>query len=71
MSALSDEFKVKIQYFMPKKLLSRAVGKLAAAEMGQGTAFLIERFIRYYNVCLLYTSPSPRDRSVSRMPSSA
>ena len=23
------------------------------------------------NVCLLYTSPSPRDRSVSRMPSSA
>ena len=35
---------------MPKKLLSRAVGKLAAAEMGQGTAFLIERFIRYYNV---------------------
>ena len=50
MSALSDEFKVKIQYFMPKKLLSRAVGKLAAAEMGQGTAFLIERFIRYYNV---------------------
>ena len=50
MSALSDEFKVKIQYFMPKKLLSRAVGKLAAAEMGQGTAFLIERFIRYYKV---------------------
>ena len=25
-----------------------------------------------YNItCLLYTSPSPRDRSVSRMPSSA
>ena len=24
-----------------------------------------------YTVCLLYTSPSPRDRSVSRMPSSA
>ena len=23
------------------------------------------------NLCLLYTSPSPRDRSVSRMPSSA
>ena len=23
------------------------------------------------NVCLLYTSPSPRDRSLSRMPSSA
>ena len=24
-----------------------------------------------YNICLLYTSPSPRDRSLSRMPSSA
>ena len=24
-----------------------------------------------FNTCLLYTSPSPRDRSVSRMPSSA
>ena len=24
-----------------------------------------------YNVCLLYTSPSPRDRTRSRMPSSA
>ena len=25
----------------------------------------------YLRCCLLYTSPSPRDRSVSRMPSSA
>ena len=25
----------------------------------------------YLDSCLLYTSPSPRDRSVSRMPSSA
>ena len=24
-----------------------------------------------YAICLLYTSPSPRDRSLSRMPSSA
>ena len=26
---------------------------------------------KYYNSCLLYTSPSPRDLSTSRMPSSA
>ena len=26
---------------------------------------------RFYNPCLLYTSPSPRDRQKSRMPSSA
>ena len=27
--------------------------------------------IKYFIVCLLYTSPSPRDRTRSRMPSSA
>ena len=27
--------------------------------------------LHYYNTCLLYTSPSPRDRQKSRMPSSA
>ena len=30
-----------------------------------------ESFAMQYRRCLLYTSPSPRDRSVSRMPSSA
>ena len=25
----------------------------------------------YFDICLLYTSPSPRDRTRSRMPSSA
>ena len=32
-----------------------------------GVAELVKRG----HTCLLYTSPSPRDRSVSRMPSSA
>ena len=27
--------------------------------------------IENFNICLLYTSPSPRDRTRSRMPSSA
>ena len=30
-----------------------------------------KKLITHYNVCLLYTSPSPRDRTRSRMPSSA
>ena len=30
-----------------------------------------EEFLRRVNNCLLYTSPSPRDRTRSRMPSSA
>ena len=29
------------------------------------------KLIRYHGACLLYTSPSPRDLSTSRMPSSA
>ena len=33
--------------------------------------YLVERKYGEYNVCLLYTSPSPRDRQKSRMPSSA
>ena len=33
-------------------------------------AFVLYDFL-YYWICLLYTSPSPRDLSTSRMPSSA
>ena len=32
---------------------------------------LVDRELGLYNACLLYTSPSPRDLSTSRMPSSA
>ena len=32
--------------------------------------FLLE-LLREHNFCLLYTSPSPRDATLSRMPSSA
>ena len=32
---------------------------------------VIEQYKAYDTVCLLYTSPSPRDRTRSRMPSSA
>ena len=35
--------------------------------LGQGTIALVATFMG----CLLYTSPSPRDRQKSRMPSSA
>ena len=33
--------------------------------------FMAEREFKDYVICLLYTSPSPRDRTRSRMPSSA
>lgn len=50
MNNIADEIKVKSQYIMPQRLLSQAVGKLAAAEMGKGTEFLIKNFIKYYDV---------------------
>src|SRR5665811_1709847 len=38
---------------------------------GRAEAVLDTRFLPGYEDCLLYTSPSPRDRTRSRMPSSA
>ena len=37
----------------------------------RGSAFLSRVAATYDNLCLLYTSPSPRDGLLSRMPSSA
>ena len=36
-----------------------------------GIAWIIHIFYKLLQACLLYTSPSPRDRQKSRMPSSA
>ena len=38
--------------------------------LGQKGVNIME-FCKAFNACLLYTSPSPRDLSTSRMPSSA
>lgn len=43
-------FKVNLQYALPKHLLSRMVGKLASAEGGKITHWLIELFIKQFNV---------------------
>jgi phosphatidylserine decarboxylase len=52
MATLLDNFKVKSQYILPKHLLSRLVGKLASAQLGKLTTFLIKTFIRYYKIDL-------------------
>ena len=39
-------------------------------EMDNGVG-VIDEVMKELNTCLLYTSPSPRDRQKSRMPSSA
>ena len=38
---------------------------------GYGYDFRVEVLQHHFRICLLYTSPSPRDRQKSRMPSSA
>ena len=38
---------------------------------GVDVYYIPRRYIAKNTVCLLYTSPSPRDRTRSRMPSSA
>ena len=39
--------------------------------MEQRVSDTSDEMVNAYNICLLYTSPSPRDRQKSRMPSSA
>lgn len=55
-----DWLKINLQYILPKHLISRLAGKLAAAEMGSFTTWLIKRFIHHYNVNMdeaLYPDP--------------
>ena len=50
MTSLVDNLKVKAQYFLPKKFLSRLTGNLASQPLGKFTTFLINSFVKYYDV---------------------
>ncbi|MAD74288.1 MAG: phosphatidylserine decarboxylase [Rheinheimera sp.] len=45
-----DKVKITLQYLMPKHLISRLAGKIAAAKLGWFSHFLIKRFIKAYNI---------------------
>lgn len=45
-----DNLKITLQYLMPKHLISRLAGKIAAARLGWFTHFLINRFIKAYGI---------------------
>jgi len=45
-----DKIKIALQYMMPKHLISRLVGKLAAAELGSITTTAIKWFIKQYKI---------------------
>jgi len=47
---MNDRLKIVGQYVLPKHLLSRLTGKLAAAKMGKFTTFLIKQFIAKYKI---------------------
>lgn len=47
---LLNWLKIKFQYILPKHLISRLIGRLAAAEAGSFTTLLIKLFIRQYQV---------------------
>ena len=66
------EFKPgKGNYFVAKKGSSFMLIKPTTGMNNSGA--IINEVLNFYKAknCLLYTSPSPRDRSLSRMPSSA
>ena len=46
-------------------------GSTAASNVNIGVGPINTGLLNAYNTCLLYTSPSPRDATLSRMPSSA
>ena len=50
-------------------------GVMNIINIAQGDLVILGGYIAYfmylYGICLLYTSPSPRDKRQSRMPSSA
>jgi phosphatidylserine decarboxylase len=59
-----DWIKVRAQYILPKHLLSRLVGKLAAAKAGALTQFLIKNFIKAFDINMqdaLYEKASDYD----------
>jgi len=45
-----DQLKITAQYLLPKHLLSRMAGKLAAARTGKLTTFLIKQFIAKFKI---------------------
>ena len=55
---------VKVEYKIDSGSYTTLSANLTVASFATDTSLTV-------SVCLLYTSPSPRDRSLSRMPSSA
>ena len=55
---------------LAEKTLKKSIAN-EYTEIALSLSTLIQRYYTLNNICLLYTSPSPRDATLSRMPSSA
>ena len=60
--------KVMKKYKKMKRYMKSSMYEIAKLS---GKKTFIDKLVDEYGDCLLYTSPSPRDRTRSRMPSSA
>ena len=60
--------KAALEGFEHKGLVASSANSINIGRLAPQTAYY---FAAYGDICLLYTSPSPRDRSLSRMPSCA
>ena len=67
----SDEELAKANDQLAENFKNLGLGVLVILPFSPITIPYIFKKAQEYKICLLYTSPSPRDRSVSRMPSSA
>ena len=54
-----------------KNVKSKAIGQEIIRSTSPGQMIVKIVYDELVNICLLYTSPSPRDATLSRMPSSA
>ena len=52
-------------------LVAPGFGERGVSGKIKSIRYVRERGVPFFGICLLYTSPSPRDRQKSRMPSSA
>ena len=67
-----NEWALRTKSFLRfREYLSHKKSKLNILDLGCGNGWFTGQLAKEFEHCLLYTSPSPRDRTRSRMPSSA
>ena len=69
--AIAENQKLFAELLGSDKARGQDISDMLLRFSGSGGDTIGEKFQNYVKACLLYTSPSPRDRTRSRMPSSA